>query len=183
MVDEPHRTEYAQRAYEFADVFEMKFGHLIYGVERARRLKLQEPDGPSTAGGRRARQPIVLVPDRGDGNLVVGWVDVPRHQAELRSFELLSEQFLARFSIPIDLDKEAYDRLRRDLDGFLRIQNVELRVTPPAPPTDARGGQRSAPRPASMIEAGAIPSALALVVVLVAGIAAGLGLGYALFGE
>ncbi len=170
MGDDTQRTEFAQQAVKFADTFAFKFARQIYGARRPRRLRLSQPDGPSTAGGRHARQPLVLVPDRGEGNLVLGWVDTTLGQAEVRSFEVLSEQFAARFSTPIDLEKGAYERLLNDLESFLKLQRIEIRRS--SPPSWTPGSDM-----ATTISV----DATMLVGVLIAGIFIGLGLGYILF--
>ncbi|MEL7367303.1 MAG: hypothetical protein AAFN74_00180 [Myxococcota bacterium] len=174
MVDDPQRTEYAQQAFEFSDLFAYKFARQIYGAQRARRLRLTEPDGPSTAGGRQARQPLVLVPDNGDGNMVLGWVDTTHRQAEIRSFDALKNQFKARFARPIDMERGAYDRLCNDLESFLKIQRIEIRRADDAPKVSSL--------PNNTTDVAFSDGSLALVAsVFLAGMLIGLGLGYALF--
>ena len=168
MMDDPERTEFAQQAYDFADLFAYRFNRQPYGRNRVRRLRLTEPDGPSTAGGRQARQPMLLVPDRGDGNLVLGWIDTTQRLAEIRTYDALKEQFKARFSMPIDLERTAYDQLRQDIDSFLRIQKIDVRVTAALPKAESD-------------PADSVTFPWLLVGVLLAGIMIGLGLGYALF--
>lgn len=173
-MDDSQRTEYAQQAFAFNDLFTYKFARQIYGIRRARRLRLNEPAGPSTSGGRQARQPLVLVPDEGQGNLVLGWVDATLRHAEIRSYDVLREQFVARFSVSIDLEREAYDQLRHDLEGFLKTQKIEVLHALTSPVAD-----RSSPHAADAGN-GAV-SLLALLGMLVVGIIIGLGLGYVLF--
>ena len=175
MSNDPQRTEFAQQAFEFTDLFAYKFASLIYGGQRPRRVRLTETDGPSTAGGRHARQPLLLVPDRGDGKLVLGWIDVTQRQAEIRTYEILREQFAARYSTPIDLERGAYDRLRRDLDGFLKLQKFEVR--------NASAQAKSASRAPTVVNpAQAKNMPVVLSIVFLAGILVGLSLGYITFG-
>jgi hypothetical protein len=131
--DDPNRTVHAQQAFELTEVFAYKFGHLFFGQARPRKLKLLEPD-VSTAGGKRARQSLVLSPDEGDGgNLVIGFIDAPARIAELRSYNVLRQQFQARFNTEIDLKREEYDAMLRDLRSFLKIQRFDPKIVEAAP--------------------------------------------------
>ena len=174
MVDDTQRTEFAQQAVNFADTFSYRFGRQTYGARRPRRLRLMPPDGPSTAGGRHARQPLVLIPDKGEGNMVLGWVDTTQQQAEIRTFDILKAQFLARFSSPIDLEKGAYERLFGDLESFFKLQKINIRQS--VPPTKTSGKAS----PIASVAAASVDASV-LIGVLLAGIFIGLGLGYILF--
>jgi hypothetical protein len=148
VADDPNRTVHAQQAFELTEVFHYKFGHLFFGQARPRKLKILEPE-LSTAGGKRARQSLVLIPDDGDsGNLVIGWLDAPARTAELRSFNVVRQQFQARFNSEIDIKREEYDALIDDLRGFLKIQKIDHKIVEaavgPAPKKPA--AERAAPR-------------------------------------
>ena len=176
------RTVHAQQAMEITDLFSYKFGALRFGHKTARRLKLQEPDGPSTAGGVQARQSLVLQTD-GDAPqvLVFGWVDTAQRAAEVKSLVALQSLHRQRFQSDLDLEPDEHQRLVNELRGFLRIQKIDLmevaatpmpaarpRATPPPPkPTAATGGLD-------------VPT---LGAVFFAGIAVGLLVGYLVFGQ
>jgi len=160
----PSHTLHAQQGFEFADVFSYKFGRRPVGAP-PRRLVLREPDGPSTAGGKRARQPMVLENDQRDA-IVCGWVDLPGQSAEVRSFGYVSEQFRARKGHLIDVPKAAYDELMSEVAAFLRVQRLDVQRAERAP--EAAGATAS--------------GGVSLWVVLGLGIVAGVVLGYAFFG-
>ena len=171
------RTVHAQQAMELTDLFSYKFGALRYGQKAPRRLELKEPDGPSTAGGKQARQALVLVDD-GDPpqTMVFGWVDTTQRRCEVRSLPALGRQHQQRFSRPIDFEVAEHQRLVEDLRGFLKIQKIEtVEVEPPPPPAPSS----PLPAPRATPEPGA--STGMVIGVFFAGLAVGLALGYALF--
>lgn len=173
---EDHRTVHAQQAFELTDVFGYKFNPLTFGNTVKRRLKLMEPDGPSTAGGRQARQSLVLVPDEEEaGNIVIGFIDVVQKTAEIRSYDAVSNQYAARYKKRFDLDREAFDLLVAELGGFLKIQKIEHRVVQSAPIPKK-------PAPPAEEEASEASMAGPLLGMLALGILVGFGLGYLVFG-
>ena len=121
MVDDSKRTLHAQQAFEFSDLFAYKFGSRIYG---GRRFKLMEPDGPSTAGGRQARQSLILQPDEGEQKLVAGWIDATQKSAELKGYNTLKEQHQARFGKSLDMSREEYDEAN-ELDPLSAIAGLK----------------------------------------------------------
>ncbi len=162
MSEDPNRTVHAQQAFELTEVFAYKFGHVIFGQKRPRRLKLLEPE-LSTAGGKRARQSMMLVPDDGEGgNLVIGFLDAPARTAELRSYNVVKQQFQARFNQDIDLKREEYDALIDDLRSFLKIQRIDPKIVEAAvqapqakkPPVEAPSAPASAPVMLAMLSIG-----------------------------
>jgi hypothetical protein len=166
------RTLHAQAAFQFSDVFGYKFANLSFGESPSRRLKLNEPE-MSTDGGRKARQSIVLTPEaEGSRTLVCGWVDVPRKTGELRSYNLISQQFEQRYSTPLDISRDEYDRVIRELSSFFKIQNVQSTVIDA--PARIRAPSKAEPSPS------AAPLG-AMVAMLVIGILIGFGLGYLVF--
>ena len=144
MAEDANRTVHAQQAFEFSEVFGYKFDPVLYGKARPRRLKLQQPDGPSTAGGKLARQSLVLVPDDDGSNLVVGFIDATQKTAELRSFKTVSQQFSARFKAKIDMTQQEYEDLLADLRSFLKIQKIDHKII------EASAGPR--PKPAAQAQ-------------------------------
>lgn len=174
MTDDPQRTVHAQEAFEFGDVFGYKFGGLTFGNTPPRKLKLNEPE-MSTGGGRKARQSIVLFPENGDSGraLVCGWLDVPRRVAELRSYNLLSQQHEARYGESIDLLREDYDRAIEELKSFFRIQKLSTTVIDAPPKPNAPSGAAREKTPAPIV---------AMSAMLLIGVLIGLGIGYLVFG-
>jgi hypothetical protein len=173
--EDPNRTVHAQQAFELTEVFQYKFGHVLFGKTRPRRLKMLEPD-VSTAGGKRARQSLVLVPDEGDGGtLVIGFIDAPARIAELRSFNVVRNQFQARFQSEIDLARDEYDALLDDLRGFLKIQRFDPKIV------EATVGPQMQKRPAPEPPApkSNVPLMLAMLSI---GILIGFAIGYIVFG-
>jgi hypothetical protein len=177
MTTGPQRTVHAQEAFKFNDVFGFKFQVLTFGAAVARRVKLSPPE-MSTDGGRKARQPITLVPDEEGGrSIVCGWVDVPRKIAELKSYNVASEQFQARYGAAIDMTREEWEKVVAEINGFFRIQQIETTVVDTAVrPT----GKTKVEKPAE--ERRADPSLSLAAVMLLIGIAIGFGLGYLVFG-
>lgn len=172
------RTVHAQQAMELTDLFSYKFGAQRYGQKVPRRLKLQEPDGPSTAGGKQARQPLVLADEsEPPQTMVFGWVDTTQRRCEIRALSALSRQHQQRFGRPIDFEAAEHQRLVEDLRGFLKIQKIEVVEVDnvPSPPPSV---QTAAPAAAAAEGA----STGMVLGVFVAGVAVGLALGYVLFG-
>lgn len=84
------------------------------------RLEIVEPDGPSTSGGKRARQTIRLVATGGgNGPVMCGYLDVAQKIAELRTHDAVSEQYEERFRDKFDVTHEEYAALMRDLQATL----------------------------------------------------------------
>ncbi len=173
MTEDPHRTLHAQQAFELSDVFAFKFGAVRFGTRRPRRLEMSRPDGPSTSGGRQARQNLVLAPTEADGTspIVVGWVDSGARRAELRSFRTLGKQFQARHGRGIDLEADAYGQLEEELSGFFGMQGIDLAVVDPT----------TAPPPDAVVEQGPRESSGPMFAMLGLGVVLGLGLGFVLF--
>lgn len=178
MAEDQHRTIHAQQAFEFVDVFNLKFAIHIYGTSPKRRIKLMEPE-VSTDGGRKARQPVVLagVDDDTARPLVCGWLDVPRRTAEVRTYGAIRQQFEGRAGALLDLSREEYDRAIQDLVGFLKINRIEATMLEAAARPSAAPSERPAARPAQT----ATPVA-PMLGMLAIGILIGLGLGYLIFG-
>ena len=173
---EDHRTVHAQQAFEFGDVFGYKFNPLSFGSTVKRRLTLSEPDGLSTAGGRQSRQSLVLVPegDESAGQVVIGFIDTVQKNAEVRSFNAVSQQFSARYGRKFDLEREAYDLLLAELGGFLKIQKIAYQVI-----EAAHIPKKPTPPPEAAPETG--QNLGALLGMLALGIALGFGLGWIVF--
>lgn len=127
MSKDASRTVHAQQAMEITDLFSYKFGALRFGQNQPRRLKLQEPDGPSTAGGLQARQSLVLLTDADPPqSLMLGWVDSAMRRSEVKAYSALKLLHKQRFQKPLDLEEEEFQRMIQELRGFLKIQKIEV---------------------------------------------------------
>ena len=144
-----YRTMFATHAALFAERLRDRFAKKIYGRTPHRVLRIDEPEGPSTAGGKLARQPISLVPRKGTApTIVCGWVDVARKEAHLRGHESVAKRYEAHHGTPIDIAEEDYERCIDDLSEALVAGGIKVRVLIPE--------ESAAPRaPSPAPEAGA----------------------------
>ncbi len=148
---ESNRTMFATHAALFADRLRDRFAKKIYGRTPHRVLRIDEPEGPSTAGGKLARQSISLIPRRGTApTIVCGWVDVARKEAHLRGHESVARRYEAHHGTALDLAEEDYERCIDDLAEALTAGGIKVRVlipeesaaprgASPAPETGAQG--------------------------------------------
>ena len=129
---ESNRTMFATHAALFAERLQDKFAKKIYGRAPNRVLRIDEPEGPSTAGGRLARQSISLVPRKVQGPpIVCGWVDVAKSEAQLRGHESMTRRFEAQHGTPLDLSQEDYERCIDDLVEAMASGGIKVRVLVP----------------------------------------------------
>jgi len=148
---ESNRTMFATHAALFADRLRDRFAKKIYGRTPHRVLRIDEPEGPSTAGGKLARQSISLIPRRGTApTIVCGWVDVAKKEAHLRGHESVARRYEAHHGTALDLAEEDYERCIDDLAEALTAGGIKVRVlipeesaaqraSSPAPETEAQG--------------------------------------------
>lgn len=124
------RTHHADQAVHLADLVSLKFAPMRFGHIRRRVVRVMEPDGPSTDGGRKARQSIVLLPEDGEvgGVIVCGWLDVFRHVAELKSHALVGQAYFERYGMTIDVSKSEYQRMVDTMLEFLRALQIDARM-------------------------------------------------------
>jgi hypothetical protein len=169
MEERPAATMHAQQGFEFADVFAYKFEGRTVGSP-PRHLVLREPDGPSTAGGKQARQALVLQNEAGDA-LVCGWVNLSEKTAEVRSHAYLRQQFLQRKGAPIDVPHAEYEALIKEVAAFLGVNKLDVRRVerPPEGRVEADTAARDG-------------RGLPLWLILGLSVLAGVVLGYVLFG-
>ncbi len=160
----PKMTMFANQAMIVATAVAGKFASKEFGVEVKRKLRIDEPEGMSTDGGRKARQPLTLVPISGQAPaLVAGWLDVALSEAELRPYGVIANKYQARYGMPPDITKEDYTRFLSELYqtlkslGLKSINNlpdepltavVPLKVVAaPAPPRTTNSGRSNAALP------------------------------------
>ena len=166
------RTMHAVRLMDFASLFSAQFKGRSYGRERVRRLRLTNPDSPSTAGGKLARRSILFAPDDGGRDvLVIGWVDVASKRAELRTFESLNQYFCERFGAQLDMAIDDYANVLLDTAQFFRAQGIHMSLLPAAARVST-----------DLVEQGRGPM-LPVALFWVVGLLTGVCLGYAAFGH
>jgi hypothetical protein len=134
-----NRTTFSNQAAVLADVLRLRFESKMYGRSPKRILRVEHPDGPSTAGGLLARQAISLVPRKGNAaSIVCGWMDVSRHEAVLRSYRSVALRHFSRHNTEVDISQREYNRFLDELvdimmSGQMRVQILVPEDTGPVP--------------------------------------------------
>ena len=149
-------TMFANRAVITATAISSAFANRTFGTAVKRKLRVDEPEGPSTGGGKKARQPLSLIPVQGASPaLVCGWIDVVTNEAELRSFGSLASRYFARHKLMPDIAEPEYngfiDELRKTLTtvGITKIEMAheeppaEVAMAAGAAPVTAGGGSKN----------------------------------------
>ncbi|WP_158617007.1 hypothetical protein, partial [Corallococcus exercitus] len=139
------RTMFATHSALLAERLKAELQHKIYGRSPHRILRVDEPEGPSTAGGKQARQAISLVDRKGTAPaLVAGWVDVAKGQASLRNHEAVARRYEFQHGSPLELAPEEYEKFLTDVDEVLRTAAIQVRILVPdeSAPTRATVGQQ-----------------------------------------
>ncbi|QSQ23339.1 hypothetical protein JY651_51120 [Pyxidicoccus parkwayensis] len=141
------RTMFANHSALLAEELRRALASKMYGRGPHRVLRIDEPEGPSTAGGKLARQAISLVPRKGNApSLICGWVDVSKREAQLRNFEGVAKRYESHHGEPLEMAQEEYERFLNDVEDVLIKAVIKVRVIVPeeqgavriAPPTKAR---------------------------------------------
>ncbi len=128
----PIRTEYSSQAALIAELVRDKFDGRNFGRAPFRLLRIDEPEGPSTAGGRLARQSVSLVSRKGSvPTIVCGWVDTSCQEAHLRSFESVARRYEARHGTAVDVSPQEYEYLLDELVRSLLAGGMKVRVLVP----------------------------------------------------
>ena len=113
-------TMTAREGLDAAELVNAAFGRKTIGAVTPRHVEVVAPDGPSTAGGKRARQTIRLVPASGEGAPVMcGFLDVARKVVELRSYRSVAQQYHERFGASFDVTDDEYTALCKELEATL----------------------------------------------------------------
>ena len=169
-------TAFAQAALAVSDLLAAKFAATKFGGSVPRVVKVQAPQGPSTSGGKKARESIVLMPESGDSSQAVtaGFIDVGLRAVELRTFEAVAAPYSERFGRALDLPKPEYDKFVADLKGFLGGEGYVIKMV------DADAAAAKAAR-VQQAEEAASPSSGPPMGVVVAGVVAVVVLGAVAF--
>lgn len=140
------RTMFANSSALLAEEFRRALSSKMYGRGPHRVLRIDEPEGPSTAGGKLARQAISLVPRKGNGpSLVCGWVDVAKREAQLRNYEAVAKRYESHHGEPLEMQPEEYERFLHDVEEVLGKAVIRVRIIVPE---EQQGAVRiSAPAP------------------------------------
>jgi hypothetical protein len=137
------RTMFANHSALLAEQLRGAMSSKVYGRGPHRVLRIDEPEGPSTAGGKLARQAISLVPRKGNApSLMCGWVDVSKREAQLRNFEAVARRYEAHHGQPLEMQPEEYERFLRDVEEVLTKAVIKVRVIVPE---EGAGAVRVAP--------------------------------------
>ncbi len=175
--EEPElRTMFSSRAVLIADQLRDKFSRRFFGRPPYRVLRIDAPEGPSTAGGLLARQAISLVSRQGAApSVVCGWVDTSKSEAQLRGYDSVVRRYESHHGTELDLSAEHYERFLDDVVETLSSGGIKVRVLVLDEPVAAPGqGQASAPKGASARRArGGARGPLLLVVGFALGLLAG----------
>ncbi|MCP3141494.1 hypothetical protein [Pyxidicoccus xibeiensis] len=141
------RTMFANHSALLAEQFRSAMASKMYGRGPHRVLRIDEPEGPSTAGGKLARQAISLVPRKGSGpSVMCGWVDVSKREAQLRNFDAAAKRYESHHGEPLEMQPEEYERFLADVEEVLVKAVIKVRIIVPeevgavriAPSTQAR---------------------------------------------
>jgi hypothetical protein len=126
---EPLRTAFSTKAVLIADLLRDTFSRRFFGRAPYRVLRVDEPEGPSTAGGLLARQAISLVAREGSApSVVCGWVDTAKEEAQLRCYESVALRYASHHGMELDLSPEHYERFLETLVETLISGGIKVRV-------------------------------------------------------
>ncbi|MGF1508635.1 MAG: hypothetical protein ACFB9M_03935 [Myxococcota bacterium] len=125
----PARTHHSDQALAICELVNLKFSAVRYGSRHRRLVRLREPDGPSTDGGRKARNALVLISDidPNEPSVMFGWVDSARQEGEIRAYAVVSDIHRRRFGRGFDLSRTEYLRLSEHVRSFLEAQGIRVR--------------------------------------------------------
>lgn len=125
------RTEYANRAYIVANLFNTKFQHFDFHKGVKRIVMVMPSEEQSTAGGKLARTVIALKPLAGSSAMPVnaGWFDVGRSEAELLTFQALKDAHEQRHGKKgFKLDPDEYEPFLDAAKAFLEGEGFNVNV-------------------------------------------------------
>jgi hypothetical protein len=126
------RTMFANHSALLAEQLRGAMSSKMYGRGPHRELRIDEPEGPSTAGGKLARQTISLVPRKGSGpSVMCGWVDVSKREAQLRNFEAVAKRYESHHGEPLELRQDEYERFLHDVEEVLIKAVIKVRIIVP----------------------------------------------------
>lgn len=124
----PLRTALAAQGIHLSALFFAVFENTVIPGNPQREPRLMAPPGPSTGGGKMARQNFSLIPvDEAEGKtVVIGWADSSQKRAELRSWKVVAEAHRQRFGQELDIPVGAYNSFMTKVVSFLREQGFTI---------------------------------------------------------
>jgi hypothetical protein len=123
----PIYTMTAAQGANAAELINAGLAKKTVGKALQRRIVVAPPDGPSTQGGKHARQTITLAAVEGQHAAVMcGWLDVAQKTAGLRDYRAVADQFKARTGKPLDVTAEEYLSIINELEKFMSIIKVSV---------------------------------------------------------
>jgi hypothetical protein len=141
-------THNAEEGLNAAELINSALRKRVIGGVAPRYVEVAPPSGPSTSGGKKARQSITLVQTSQPAPAVmIGFLDAAHKTAGIREYELVAKQFEARFRFAFETTPEEYQALTKDLTGMLVTLGYKLvsdepreegKSSLPAPPKDER---------------------------------------------
>ncbi len=118
-------TATAAQGFDSAQLINAAMANKHVGKQVPRRVLVAEPDGPSTSGGKHARQVVTLAPVSGQGGTIMcGWLDLAKKTAGLRDFRSVAEQYRGRYSLVIDITPDEYLGIVRELEVLMKTIGV-----------------------------------------------------------
>lgn len=176
------RTTFSNKAAMVADLVKATFARRSYGLAPYR-LRIDEPDGPSTAGGLHARQPLSLVSNLDSvPALVVGWVDVAKKESQLRSYGVVKRRHQSRHTTPLEISEEEYESFFNELMETLSYGGIRIVVqVPDEEPLPAQGSARPGVAQAPPQRRGRSPLGTLLLLLVTFTLGVGVGMNSELF--
>jgi hypothetical protein len=170
------RTTFSNKAAMVADLVKSTFARRSYGTAPYR-LRIDEPDGPSTAGGLHARQPISLISRLESAPpVLVGWVDVSKKESQLRNYAMVLKRHKVRYNAELDINEEEYDRFLNELVETLFYGGIKILLLVPDEEPVAPPGSPQAQAQAQAQQSGG-RSALGTLFLILVTFALGVGAG------
>jgi hypothetical protein len=126
----PIRTQFAMKALDMSEMFQVTFGDFRLSGGVSRRPELTVPEGQSTGGGAKAVQSITLIPeDAAAGVLVAGTVNGAANTAELRGYPYLEATYKMRFhGKRLDIPMGSYQKFLEQAKTFLENHAYKVSV-------------------------------------------------------
>lgn len=138
-------THNAEEGLNAAELINSALRKRVIGSVAPRHVEVAPPSGPSTSGGKKAKQSITLVQTSKPAPAVmIGFLDAARKTAGIREYDLVAKQFEARFRFAFETTPDEYQALTKDLTGMLVTLGYEL--VPDEPREDGRSSLPPAPK-------------------------------------
>jgi hypothetical protein len=104
--------------------------------------ELTMPEGPSTAGGKRAMQRLRLISKWGFPAVLAGSVNLASRTAEVRTFEQLRATHRERFQKPLEMSQAEYESFFDMAKSYFETTGLKVTVRAPSDPPPAEGGNK-----------------------------------------